>query len=83
MRRGDRDRTETKQEFQVSEDKNIVLYKKIILYSRPSSFTVLLIRGKFVVIFEHRGVGPSIFRGCSCAGARSNTQHPACARLSQ
>jgi hypothetical protein len=32
------------------------------------------IRGKIiVVIFMHRGVGPSLFRGRSCAGARSNT----------
>jgi hypothetical protein len=36
-----------------------------------------------VVIFVHRGVGPLLFRGRSCAGARSNTQQPASARLSQ
>jgi hypothetical protein len=36
-----------------------------------------------VVIFVHHGVGPSLFRGRSCAGARSNTQQPASGRLSQ
>jgi hypothetical protein len=57
--------------------------------SRPFSLAgvriaVLLIRGKIiVVIYVHRGVGPSLFRGRSCAGARSNTQQPASARLSQ
>jgi hypothetical protein len=57
-------------------------------YNRHTSFAglsiaVLLIRGKIVVIFVHRGVGPSLFRGHPCAGARSNTQQPASARLSQ
>jgi hypothetical protein len=36
---------------------------------------VLLIRGKIIVIFVHRGVGPSLFRGRSCAGGRSNSWH--------
>jgi hypothetical protein len=46
-------------------------------YSRPATFAdlriaVLLIRGKTVVAtFVHHGVGPSVFRGSSCAGARS------------
>jgi hypothetical protein len=40
-------------------------------------------RSIIVVIFVHRGVGLSLFRGRSCAGARSNTQQPASARLSQ
>jgi hypothetical protein len=45
---------------------------------------VLLVFGKIVVvIFVHRGMGPALFRGRSCAGARSNTQQPASARLSQ
>jgi uncharacterized membrane protein YcfT len=62
----------------------IVLKVTYSLCSRPSSFAVLLIRGKtIVVIFVQRGVGPSLFRGRSCAGARSNTQQPASARMSQ
>jgi hypothetical protein len=41
---------------------------------------VLHIRGKIiVVIFVHCGVGPSLFHGRSCAGARYNTQQPASA----
>jgi hypothetical protein len=54
--------------------------------SRRPSFAdvriaVLVIRGKIImVIFVLRGVGPSLFRGRSCAGARSNTQQPASAR---
>jgi hypothetical protein len=52
--------------------------------STPSSFAglctaVVLIRETtIVVIFVHRGVGPSLFRGHSCAGARSSSQQPAC-----
>jgi hypothetical protein len=43
---------------------------------------VLLVRGKIiVVILVHRGVGPSLFRGRSCAGAWSNTEQPTSARL--
>jgi hypothetical protein len=51
-------------------------------YSRLASFAglriaVLLIRGKIiVVILVHRGVGPSLFCGRSCAGARSKPQLP-------
>jgi hypothetical protein len=42
-------------------------------YNRPIS--VLLIRGKnIVIIFVHRGLGPSLFRGGSFAGARSRSR---------
>jgi hypothetical protein len=59
------------------------------LHSTPSSFAdlriaVLLIHLKIIVgIFVHRGVGPSLFRGRSCAGARSITQQRESARLAQ
>jgi hypothetical protein len=66
----------------------MTLYITRSLYSRPSSFAnfriaVLLIRGKIIVIFVHRGLGLSFSRDGSCAGARSNTKQPASARLSQ
>jgi hypothetical protein len=69
--------------------KNTLLLKSLTTVPRHASFTGFLIavlficRKVIVVIFVHRGVGPSLFRDCSCAGARSNTQQPASARLSQ
>jgi hypothetical protein len=58
-------------------------------YSNTASFVclriaVLLIREKIIVVISvHRGAGPSLIHGRSRAGARSNTQQPASARLSQ
>jgi hypothetical protein len=56
--------------------------KKKEYYNRPPHlsfaglwFATSIIRTKIiVVILVHGGVGPSLFRGPPCAGARSNTQ---------
>jgi hypothetical protein len=53
------------------------IYSQRSDYSRTFSFVVLQIGGQSFVIFVHRGIGPSLFRCGSCAGARSNTQQPA------
>jgi hypothetical protein len=67
--------------FQTSTTKCPVYAQQIRLVR---GIAVLFICGKIiVVIFVHHGVGPSLLRGRSCAGALSNTQQPASARLSQ
>jgi hypothetical protein len=61
--------------------KHFLLY--IIQPFTGFGLTVLLNREKIVVvIYVNRGLRPSLFRGRSCAGARSDTQQPASARLS-